>query len=110
MSQYFPKPYDCSGENVKFKLDLSHHANNLASKLNLSKSKAEVDKKDVGKLKSVLVDLSKLSNVVDNEVVKKAVYDKLVAKADAIDNNGFVLESKYDTDKSDLEKENQWRW
>ena len=107
MSQYFPKPYDCSSENVKFKLDLSYHATNLASKLNLSKSKAEVYKKDVGKLKSVLVDLSKLSNVVNNEVVKKAVYDKLVAKVDTIDNNGFVLESKYDTDKSDLEKENQ---
>ena len=35
---------------------------------------------------------------------KKTVYDKLVAKVNNIDISGFVLKTKYDTDKSDLEK------
>ena len=48
------------------------------------------------------VDLSKLSDVVKN-VVKKTVYDKLVAKVNSIDTSGFVLKTKYDTDKSELE-------
>ena len=48
--------------------------------------------------------LSKLSNAVNNEVVTKTVYDKLIAKANNIDTNGFVLKTKYDTDKLDLEK------
>ena len=34
----------------------------------------------------------------------KKLYDKLVAKEDNIDTSGFVLKTKYDTDKSDLEK------
>ena len=46
--------------------------------------------------------LCKLSDVVKNNVVKKDVYD-LVAKANSI-NSGFVLKTKYDTDKSELEK------
>ena len=48
-------------------------------------------------------DLSKLSNVIKNHVVKKTVYDKLVAKVNAIDTSDFVLKTKYDTDKSELE-------
>ena len=51
----------------------------------------------------VPVDLSKLSDVVKNDVVKKTVYDKLVAKVNSIDTSGFVLKTKYDTDKSELE-------
>ena len=35
---------------------------------------------------------------------KKTLYDKLVAKVNNIDTSGFVLKTKYDTDKSDLEK------
>ena len=50
----------------------------------------------------VPVDLSKLSDVVKN-VVKKTVYDKLVAKVNSIDTSGFVLKTKYDTGKSELE-------
>ena len=46
--------------------------------------------------------LSKLSNVVKDDV-KKDVYNKLVAKVNAIDTNGFVLKTKYDTDRSELE-------
>ena len=48
--------------------------------------------------------MSKLSNVVKNEVVNKTVYDKLVAKVNNIDTSGFVLKTKYDADKTELEK------
>ena len=65
--------------------------------------KTEVDKLDIDKLVPVPVDLSKLSDVVKNDVVKKDVYDKLVAKVNSIDTSGFVLKTKYDTDKSELE-------
>ena len=37
-------------------------------------------------------------------LLKKTVYDKKVAKVNNIDINGFVLKTKYDTDKSDLGK------
>ena len=65
--------------------------------------KTEVNKLDVDKLVPVLVDLSKLEDVVKNEVVKKTVYDKLVAKLYSIDTSAFVLKTKYDTDKKVLE-------
>ena len=39
-----------------------------------------------------------------NEVVKKTVYDKLVAKVNNIDTSGIVLKTKYDADKAELEK------
>ena len=32
------------------------------------------------------------------------MYDKSVAKVNNIDSSGFALKTKYDTDKSDLEK------
>ena len=48
--------------------------------------------------------MSKLSDVVKNDVVKKAVYNKLVAKVNNIDTNDFVLKTKYQTDKTELEK------
>ena len=63
----------------------------------------EVDKIDVDKLKTVLVDFSKLSNVVENEIVKKSVSDKLVAKLDAFYTIKLVLRSKYDTENLNLE-------
>ena len=47
----------------------------------------------------VPLDFSKLSNVGKNEVVKKTVYDKLVTKVNIIDTSGFVLKTKYQTDK-----------
>ena len=77
---------------------------NLALKSNLVKLITEVNKIDVDTLKAVPVDLSKLSNVVNTDVVKKTIYDKLVAKVKAIDTSEFVLKNKYDTYKSDLEK------
>ena len=51
----------------------------------------------------VPVDLNKLSDVVKNDVVKKDVYDRLVAKVNGIDTSRFVLKIKYDTDKSESE-------
>ena len=49
---------------------------------------------------SVPVDLSKLSDVVKNDVVKKDVYDKLVAKVNNIDASDFVLKTNYNVDKT----------
>ena len=48
--------------------------------------------------------MSKLSDVIKN-VVKKTVYDKLVAKVNNIDTSDFVLKTKYNTDKTELENE-----
>ena len=72
--------------------------------INFTNLKTEVDKLDIDKLVPVLTDLSKLSNVVKNDVVKKDVYDKLVTKVYAIplnnmDTSRFVLKTKYDKDK-----------
>ena len=61
---------------------------------------------DINKLAPVPVDLSKLSDVVKNDVVKKAVYDQLAAKVNNIDTGDFVLKTKYQTDEAELEKEN----
>ena len=47
--------------------------------------------------------MSILSNVVTNEIVKRTEYDKLVGKVINIDTSGFVLKTKYDTEKSELE-------
>ena len=76
----------------------------FALKSNLASLKTEVDKLDIDKLTPVLNNLAKLSNVVKNNVAKKTVYDKLVAKVNNIDTTGFVLKTTYDTDKSNLEK------
>ena len=83
MSQQFPKPYKSFGGDFNVKVDLSDYAtetdlknptgvdtSKLASKSDLASLKAKVDKIDVKKLETVPVDLSKLSNVVDNYVVK----------------------------------------
>ena len=90
------------------KTDLKNvtHVDNssFALKTNLASLKTEVDKLDMEKLVPVLVDLSKLSDVVKNDVVKKAVYDKLVAKLNSIGSSAFVLIFKYDTDKTKSEK------
>ena len=51
----------------------------------------------------VPVDLSKLSDVVKNDV-KKTVYDKLMAKVNNIDTSDSVLKTKYQTDKTELER------
>ena len=75
---------------------------NLAAKSYLASIKDEIVKINVDKSKTAPVDLSNLSNVVNNEGVKKTMYDELVAKVNNIDTNGFVLKTKHDTDKSNL--------
>ena len=94
--------------NYATKTDLKNGAHvdtlSLALKTNLANLKTEVDKLDIDKLAPVPVDLSKLSDVVKNDVVKKDVYDKLVAKVNNIDINDFMLKTKYNTDKTELEK------
>ena len=80
-SQYYP-PYKSSSNNIKVELDLSNYATKkdindvthvdvggFASKTNLAALKTEVDKIDADKLKTVPVDLAKLSNVVNNDLV-----------------------------------------
>ena len=111
MSQYFPKSSNHK-ENIKVEVDLSNYAikadiknitlidtSNVALKTNLANLKTEVDKLDIDKLVPIPADLSKLSNVVKNDVVKKTVYDQLVTKVNHIDASDFVLKPKYSTDK-----------
>ena len=76
----------------------------FALKSSLASLKTDVDKLDNNKLVPALVDLSKLGDVVKNDVFKKTVYDKLVAKVNSIDTSGFLLKTKYDSDKRELEK------
>ena len=84
MSQYFPKAFRCFGGNVNVKVDLSNYAtktnlknvthvdtSSFALITNLASLKTEVDKLDIDKLVAVPVDLSKLSDVVKNDVLKK---------------------------------------
>ena len=66
--------------------------------------KTEVDNLHIDKLVPIPVDLSKLSDAVKNDVAKKTVYDKLVAKVNNIDTSDFLLKTKYNTDKTELEK------
>ena len=66
--------------------------------INLTSLKTEIGKLDINKLVPVPVDLSKLSDVVKHDVVKKMVYNKLVAKVNNIDASDFVLRTKCDTD------------
>ena len=115
MSQYFPKTYEPFGGDINVKVDLSNYAtktdiknishvdtSSFTLKTNLANLKTEVDKLDIDKLVPVPVHLSKLSDVVKNDVIKKTEYDKLVGKLNDIDTNGFVLKTKYDRDKSEL--------
>ena len=115
MIQYLPKPYESFGGGIDIdlfnyarKTDLKSateiDASKLTAKWDLVSLKAEVDKLDIEKLLPVSVDLSWLSYVVKNDVVNKTDYDKLDAKVNNIDTSRFVLKSKYDKDKSELEK------
>ena len=133
---YYP-PYKSSSSNVKVELDLINYAtktdlknithvdvSNFASKTNLAALKTEVDKVDVDKLKTVPVDLAKLTNAVENDLVEKTVYNTKVTsietqiaditkntvdnladitKLKAIDTNSFVLKTKLASDVTTLE-------
>ena len=84
MSQYFPKPYEPFGGDINVKVDFGNYGtkadiknishvdtSRFAQKPNLPSLKTEVDKLDIDRLVQVPVDLSKLSDVVKNYVVKK---------------------------------------
>ena len=116
MSQYFPKPFNSHfGDSIKVKIDLSNYAtkadiknishvdtSSFALKTNLANVKTEVYKLDIDELEPIPVDLSKLSDVLKIDVVKKTAYNKLVAKVDNFNTSDFVLKTKYNTDKTEL--------
>ena len=60
--------------NYAWKAELNEatgvHTSKLAAESDLAGWKAEVDKTDINNPETVSVDLSKLSNVVDNNVAK----------------------------------------
>ena len=87
---YYP-PYKSSSNNIKVELDLTNYATktdlknitcvdvrSFVSKTNLAALKTEVDKIDVDKLKITPVDLAKLTNAVEHDLVKKTVYNTKV--------------------------------
>ena len=78
MSQYFPKPYEPFGGEINVKFNLSNYptkadlknatgidTSKLAAKSDLVSLKAEVDKLDMDKLKSVPTNLSNLKSNID---------------------------------------------
>ena len=117
MSQYFPSCLEILKEILTLKLifliiqkktelkNVTHIDTSIfALKTNLASLKTEFDKLDIGKLVPVPVDFSKLSDVVKNDMIKKTLQDRLVAKVNNIDTSDFVLKTKYQTDKTKLEK------
>ena len=107
MNQNFA-PYRSSGSNIKVELDLSSYAtktdlknvthidvSDFALKQNLASLQSDVDRLDIDKLVPIPLDLSKLTNVVKNDVVKKTEYNKLVTN--------FVKKDKYEKYGSDFE-------
>ena len=133
---YYP-PYRSSRNNIKVELDLANYAtktdlNNIthvdvssfASKTNLAALKTEVDKIDADKLKTTPADLTKLTNAIENDVVKKTDYNTKVigieaqiagltkntvdnladiTKLKAIDTNSFVTRTKFSADTNALD-------
>ena len=103
MSNHFRRRCKRFDGDISVKVDLSNYAtktdlknlshvdvSSFALKSNLASLKTEVDKIDADKLKTVPVDLAKLSNVVKNDVVKKTEYNNLVTKVDIIGTTNFV--------------------
>ena len=68
--------------------------------IHLSNLKSKVDKLDVDKQVLVPVDLSKLSDVVKNDAVKKML--SMILTND-INTSGFILKTTYDTGKTEIE-------
>ena len=129
MSTYYP-PYRSSSNNIKVELDLANYATKTDLKnithvdvSSLAVLKTEVDKIDADKLKTVPVDLAKLTNAVEHDLVKKTVcntkvtsietqiagltkntVDNLadITKLKPIDTNSFVLKTKLASDVTTL--------
>ena len=115
---YYP-PYKSSSNNVKLELDLTNYAtktdlknithvdlSSFASKTNLAALKTEVDKTDTDKLKTAPTDLAKLTNAIENDVVKKADYNTKVTSIEAQIarlTNSFVTRTKFSADTNPLD-------
>ena len=68
--------------------------------------KSKVNKLDIGKLGTTPADLSKLSNVVKNDVVEKTKYNELVKKVNNInttDTSNLVKKTDYNIKISEIE-------
>ena len=122
MSQYFPEPYKRSSGNMKSVLDLSNYPTKAdmeeatgidistqASKTKLASLETKVENLDVLKLITAPDELSKLSNVVDNDVVKKTVYYKFLIKINTIytkipSTDELVSKKEYDLCKQSFEE------
>ena len=87
MSQYFPEPFELFGGDINVRVSLSNYTtkadiknilyfdtSSFVLKSNLASLKTEVDKLDIDKLVPAPVDLSKLSDLVKNNIVKKKLY------------------------------------
>ena len=76
--------------------------------------KTKVDDLDVGKSKTVSVDLKKLSDVVDNEVVRNTIFNTLNATVNTLekkipDATTLIHINQYNADKQNLERK-KWRY
>ena len=102
---YYP-PYKSSRDNIKVELNVANYAtkddvknithvdvSSFASKTNLAALKTEVDKIDTDKLKTTPADLAKLTNAIENDVVKKTDYNAKVTRFSADTNS---LDDKID--------------
>ena len=116
MNQYFPKPYEPFGGNINVNVDSSNYTtkddiknitqvdtSSFVLKTNVASLKTEVDKSDIDKLKPVPTDLSKLGDVVKNDVLKKTDYNKLVTNVNNIDTSGLVKKIDYNTKITEIE-------
>ena len=118
---YYSQPESHITNRINVELDLSNYptksdlkgvayakTSNLTVREDLPSLKVRVDKLDVDKLKTVLADLSSITNVIDNNVLKNVVYDKLVINVNTIDtkitNIGLFSEMQYDSHKQNSEK------
>ena len=69
----------------------------FANKADLASLKSDIDKLDIDKLETVPTDLSELGNVVENDVVKKTVYHKLVEKVNVFEPKKLSKKTGCDT-------------
>ena len=87
-------------------LDVNKHVNVPTSWNNL---KTKLDDLDVGKWKTDPVDLKKLSDVVDNKVVKYTHFNTLKTKGNKIPSPATLIYiNQHNTDKENLEKKMKW--
>ena len=118
MSKSFPNLLRSFEGNINAKVDVSNYAtkinlknvthfntSNFALKINLANLNTEANKLDIQKLAPVPVELSDLNKAVNNDVVKKTIYNKLVTQVNNINTLGFALKKKCKADKTELERQ-----